>query len=194
MVSLALILATGYNLRLMYHYVWNTGSVWAWDDLRIRLHQLGILYYEQESYTFRHDFENHTLSLRMATTELYQRSMYRSGVTDTRYDTCILFDNRPALILKKPVRKVELSLWLRPLTGKKLPEVTILVVGEDDHIWLRRSAEKCPSGHEDDSWIRFTGNLTLLQWMSDPEYRFAVMLTGTKGNSTFVDDLMLRFR
>ncbi len=194
LVSLAILLTTVYNLRMMHHYVWNTGSVWAWDDFRIRLHKLGILYQEQKAYTFRNDFENAAATDLIATSDLFSRSMYRSGVTDTRLDTCILYENRLALIMKKPAGEVELSLWLKPFQGNTLPEVTMLVIGEDDHIWLSHTAEERPYGSQDDSWIRFTGNLTLPPWMSDPEFRFVVMLTGTKGNSTFVDDLTLGFR
>lgn len=194
LLTLAILLSTLFNLRLMHQYVWNTGSVWAWDDLRIRLHQLDLLFHEHKSYTFRNDFENAAVNDLITTSDLFHRSMYRSGVTDTRFDTCILYGNRLALIMKKPVGEVELSLWLSPFQGKALPEVTMLVVGEDDHIWLSHKMKEGSSGPREDPWVCFSDHLTLPAWMSDPEFRFVVMLTGTKGNTAFVDDLTLRFR
>lgn len=182
-----------YNLRMTYHTRWNTSSVWAWDDYLLYLDYAGMYEYPRHSYTYIQDFENFVFS---DVIPIYNcvHSPTWAGYVDKSIEFYGLFSQRLDNILGKHIKQVNAEVWINP--GKKLKtgaRFVCRIVGSQNKIYYHKDIKVDDFLKGPDKWSRISTNFKIPEWVDQTNTITFLIWNLAKTDTTYIDDLKLRF-
>ena len=194
LVFLIMVLFSYYNLRLIYHNIWYTGSVWAWDDFKNRLDQAGVLHFSKDTYTFINDFENISFEPALVKSNLRCHSRNQAAMVDSRYPYCDLFNRNITQILDHYPGRVMASLWVSPVSSDLTNAVVVASIEDEArHIWFYKSIPLNRSGTKAGMWSEADLSFAVPRWLNDPAYRLKIYLWNVNRKTFFIDDIRIKF-
>ncbi len=188
-----ILFSVNYNLRMTYHTQWNTSSVWAWDDYLRYLDYAGMYEYPRHSYTYIQDFENFGIP-EVFPVRTCVHSPIWAGYVSKSIEFNTLFSGRLDNILRKPVKKVSADVWINP--GKKLKTGARFVCRvEDTHhkFYFLRDVNIDDYLKEPEKWCRISTNFEIPEWVDQANTISFLIWNLAKTDTTYIDDLKLRF-
>jgi len=182
-----------YNLRMTYHTRWNTSSVWAWDDYLRYIAETGMYNWPGHTYTYTQDFEN------IGVTEVFPvqtcaHSPIWAGYVAKSVEFNRLYSERLDLLLKKPVKKVNTEVWINP--GNKTETGTRFIYKIEDsqhNIFYYKEIKIDDFLKGKGKWCRISATFEIPEWV-DPSNSITFMIWNpAKTDTTYIDDLKLKF-
>jgi hypothetical protein len=189
-----MLLSAYFTLKLIYNYRWNTSSTWAWDDFMKKLDIAHVYKWPGETYTFVEDFENPALA-----TIAPQRDCVHSPTLAGYISDKCLFSDRYTFpmpdILKNPLRKVTISLWVNPDSDSLSGAVFVTSVEDWQHnrnyYKILRADDFATKPHE---WARMTGTVTIPEWIDQSaNYIIFNIWNPEEKKMIYIDDVRLKF-
>jgi len=194
LVVLLLIGFSYYNLLLIHHSCWYTGSVWDWDMYESRLDQAEILHFSKDSYTFINDFENDSFEPAVVRTSLQSRSRNFSAMIDNRYEFCGIYNHSMNGILAGNIHRIKTQLWLDPFVADSTNAFLVASIEDDKHFpWFYRMEPVNRSLTKAGRWNEVTMLFAVPLWLNDPGFRLKIYLWNTRKRTFLVDDIRIRF-
>ncbi|MDP4281936.1 MAG: hypothetical protein Q8867_07260 [Bacteroidota bacterium] len=195
MVVLFIFFSSFYSLKLVYHYDWNTSSVWSWDDYLKRLDFAGLYVWPGETYTYKNDFENYECAKTIPCEENVH-SGSKAGFVDGGMIFTEKFYQPLKLILKKPVRKVSLQFWINPGSNPETGAIYVCSIenwkGEvhDYHFVKADHFIKKPN-----VWSKVDTTFTIPEWVPAGDM-VSSYLWNFKGRKQriYIDDIVMKFK
>lgn len=182
-----------YNLRMTYHTQWNTSSVWAWDDYLLYLDYAGMYEYPKHSYTYIQDFENYGIP-EFHPIQNCVHSPVWAGYVDKSTEFNRMFSLRIIEILGKPLKRVNASIWINP--GKKLKTGTLFVCKIEDtqhKLNYYRDIKVDDFLKGQDKWSRISATFEISEWVDQTNTITFLIWNLAQTDTTYIDDLKLRF-
>ncbi len=194
MVVLLLIGFSYYNLLLIHHSCWYTGSVWDWDMYESRLDQAGILNFSKESYTFINDFENDSFEPAVVRTSLLSHSRNFSAMLDNRFEFCGIYSHSMTGILAGNIRNVTAQMWIDPYVSDSTNAFLVASIEDDKHFpWLYKLVPLNSFQTKARRWNEVNMSFAVPLWLNDPGFRLKIYLRNTRKRTFLVDDIRIRF-
>ncbi len=193
LVLLCMIIFSYYNLKLVYHNSWYTGSVWDWDAYKNRLEDASILHFSKDSYTYINDFENISFEPAIVISNVWYHSRNISGLVDSRYEYCGVYRRGMNAILDHPAGHITAGLWVSPV-GSDSTDVVLVASIEDEqhHPWFYRIMPVNRSGTKTGTWSEVRLSFAIPHWLSEPEYTLKIYLWNVHHHTFYLDDVRVK--
>ncbi len=194
LVMVLMVIFSYYNLRLIYHPTWYTGSVWDWDSYKTRLDQAGILHFSKETYTWINDCENISFEPAVVKSNLACRSQNLSAMVDSRYEYCGIYNHPMTGILDHNVNRITATLWINPVARPLLN--TVLVASVEDgshHPWFYKRIPLNQPGSKAGGWSEVTMSFPVPLWLNEPGSRVSFYIWNLDRRTFFMDDIRIKF-
>jgi hypothetical protein len=193
-VVLFIFFSTYYSLSMIYNYRWNTSSTWAWDDFLKHAEIARVYRWPGERYTYIEDFENPALA-----TIYPQRECVHSPTLGGFVDKRTLFSDKFSrclgTILKKPVSRVEASLWYNPGPGRETGAQFVCTVEDWQHnSFYYRFLKFDDFKGEPYHWTRVSGTFTIPEWIDQTQIISFFVWDFEEKDSIYIDDIRLKFK
>jgi hypothetical protein len=111
---LFVIIFSWYNLLLTWHYNFFPGSVWSWDDYRIYISDAGFQRFYKDTYTYKNDFENNTLSDNIPRIKYPVHSRTLSTCLDENMEFNCKYSSQFDQVISGIPRQAVASVWVMP--------------------------------------------------------------------------------
>ena len=182
-----------YNLRMTYHAQWNTSSVWAWDDYLRYLESAGIYSWPRHSYTYIQDFDNSGIP-EVTPVRTCVHSPNWAGYVAKSIEFNRMFSRRLDAILVNPVKQINADVWINP--GKKLKTGARFVCRIEDSrnkIYYHKDIKVDDFLKAPDKWSRISATFEIPEWVDQTNTITFLIWNPAKTDTTYIDDLKLRF-
>jgi len=194
LLILAIVICIYYNLRLIYHNFWYTGSVWAWDDFKTRLDRAGILNFSRDTYTYINDFENVSFEPAVVKTNVKYHSRNLSALVDSRYLYCGFFDRNITTILDHHPGQVSVSMWISPINHDLTNSVLVASIEDDQHHpWFYKNVPLNNFGTKAGTWSEVSMSFAVPLWLNNPACRLKIYLWNIDRKTFYMDDVRIKF-
>jgi len=194
LMILLMVIFSYYNLRLIYHNIWYTGSVWDWDAYKSRIDQAGLAHFSRESYTYLQDFENLNFEPALEKSNLRSHSLNWSGLAGSHHLYCGIFTRKLSDIVDTYPSKVQMNLWINPVSDDSTNMLLVAAIEDEKHVpWFYQSIPVNHFKTKTGEWRKVTTSFSVPGWLKSPDYRLNIYLWNVGRRSFYLDDIRVSF-
>ena len=191
---LFVIVFSWYNLLLTWHYNFFPGSVWSWDDYRIYISDAGFQKYYKNTYTYKNDFENNTLSDNIPRIKYPVHSRTLSTCLDENMEFSCKYSKQFDQIISGIPRQAVASVWIMPEKQVKTGALFVCSIEDINHknifyhgISLDRFIKK------NGEWTKAEEILHFPEWIP-PSSIVSFYIWNPARTKFYADDITLEFK
>ena len=194
LLALSVALFTYYSLMLTYNYWWNSSSTWAWDQFLKDLDKRKVLYDERRSFKYVNDFENPGTWTDYYGTRKSVHSPTLAGFCTNYIHYSAQFSQGISSILKKPLEKVDVSIWINPQDTINTGALVIFSINEWNGKSLYNGSIKVDDFvKKPNQWAKVQGTFYIPEWVSQDQ-KLSLFLWNKQGKNLFLDDVVYNFQ
>ncbi len=192
LLILFIIACCWFNLKTTYNSQWVTFSTWSWDDYLENLEMAGLAKDPGRTYTYINDFENSDAAP-VGQTNIRYHSATMGGSLDAQVLETAVFSRNLGQILKNPVKRITLSLWVNQRYGIKTGAIyQCYITDEKNEVIFKKEFEIDPVIHRADYWYELRQTIRIPEWINQYSIITFKVINPQK-SELYIDDQKLIF-
>jgi len=182
-----------YNMMSLFNYNVFTGGMWSWDDFLVKLKTCKLLDYHQKTYTWETDFSNYYQYEPLLLTDSNARSRISATWCDRDIRDNVHYKRILSSILDHPVRKIDMSVYIKPADEDSTHAVWIATVEQDGKTLLYKSVPFDKFLRGKNIYSKVESSFAIPAWI-DQNSPIHFFISNPGGRKFYIDDMRIEFR